>query len=186
MLAIGSLGFTLSAASWPLLNIFFSKIVNVFSHFEIDWNNNTGNSTIEEKLRSDFMHDVYMNSLALALITLGFIVGSFTMMTTFQRFALRLMRDLKKRYFFSILSQDVTWFDQQNIGEFASKITSDFKKLESGVNENLGLFLQNLLCFFLNLIIGFVNGWELALITIAFTPITGIVGGIVSKVRYLT
>lgn len=182
MIGVGCLGSCLSAASWPLLNIYFSRIVNVFARFEGEWMLTAGNGTVQEKLRTDFMHDVYMNSLALAVITCGFILGSFTMMTTFQRFALRLMRELKQRYFTSILAQEVAWHDEQNTGEFASKITSDFKKLESGINENLGLFLQNLLCFFLNLIIGIVNGWKLALITIAFTPITGIVGGVISRV----
>lgn len=167
---------------WPLLNIYFAEVVNIFAKFEGDWAVNKGNASKENELRDNFLHEVYMNSLALSIITAGFIVGGFVMLTTFQRFSLRLMRLLKQKYFTSILAQEVAWHDEQNSGEFASKITSDFKKLESGVNENLGLFLQNIMCFFFNLIIGLVKGWKLALITIAFTPITGIVGAVVAKV----
>lgn len=53
-------------------------------------------------------------------------------------------------------------------------VYSDFKKFESGINENLGLLIYNISCSLQNVVIGLVFGWKLSLVIIAMSPIIAV------------
>lgn len=181
LLCLGSLGSILAGATWPLLNIFFSRVVDVFANFEFSYPFTVDNATQQENLKDHFLHDIYMHSAAITGVTAGSILGSYITLVAFGYFSLRLIRLWKRLYFQSLLSQEISWHDQQNSGEFASRITSDFKKLEGGVNQNLGIFLMNTLGFFFNVGTAFYNGWKLSLVTMSLMPVTAIINGVVGK-----
>lgn len=178
-MVLGSLGSILAGATWPLLNIFFSRVVDVFTNFEFNYS--VSNITQQQILKDNFLHDIYMHSAAIAGVTAGSILGSYITLVSFGYFSLRLIRLWKRLYFQSLISQEISWHDKQNSGEFASRITTDFKKLEGGVNENLGIFLMNSMGFFFNIGTAFYNGWKLSFVTISLMPITAIINAIVVK-----
>ncbi|KAM3180950.1 hypothetical protein ACTXT7_015299 [Hymenolepis weldensis] len=84
-----------------------------------------------------------------------------------------------------ILAQDVAWFDKQTVGGLITKLTENINKIEAGIGEKLGIFIQCIIIFVSGLIIAFTKNWRLALVGCAvFPPIAigfGILGYVVRK-----
>ncbi len=125
------------------MTILFGNVVDVFVDFEVAYANATDANLPTDHLVQEFMSQIYLLSGLLLVVMAVFIAGNYANVHCFQMFSLRQMSEIKKRYFKSILRQEVAWYDQQSSGEFASRISSDFKKFESGINENLGLLIYN-------------------------------------------
>lgn len=125
------------------MTILFGNVVDVFVDFEVAYGNATANGLPTDDLVTEFMSQIYLLSGLLLVVMAVFILGNYANIHCFQMFSLRQMSEIKKRYFASILKQEVAWYDRQSSGEFASRISSDFKKFESGINENLGLLIYN-------------------------------------------
>lgn len=193
------MGAIFSGVGWPGLNILFGKVVHSFVEYEKNRASHGNDSAEVEIITEEFRAETYLYGGIMAAITVLYIIGNYTAIHSFQMFALRLMREIKKRYFASILKQEIAWFDTQNSGEFASRISrycglftfkkhqqrfhqlflsllvySDFKKFESGINENLGLLIYNISCSLQNVVIGLVFGWKLSLVIIAMSPIIAV------------
>ena len=120
---IGIVGAIFSGVGWPGLNVLFGKVVHSFVQYERDRANHANDSAVVESLTEEFLAETYLYGGLMAVITVLYIVSNYTSIHCFQMFALRLMRRIKKRYFASILRQEVAWFDRQNSGEFASRIS---------------------------------------------------------------
>ncbi|VDL60664.1 unnamed protein product [Hymenolepis diminuta] len=84
-----------------------------------------------------------------------------------------------------ILAQDVAWFDEQTVGGLITKLTENINKIEAGIGEKLGIFIQCIIIFVSGLIIAFTKNWKLALVGCAvFPPIAigfGVLGYVVRK-----
>lgn len=120
---LGILGSTVTGFAWPALTILFGYVVDVFVEFEIAHDNATNHHLPTEEIVSSFMLDIYKLCGLMLLVMVAFISGNYTNIHCFQMFALRQMNEIKKRYFLSILKQEVAWYDRQSSGEFASRIS---------------------------------------------------------------
>lgn len=56
------------------------------------------------------------------------------------------------------------------------------EKIQSGIGEKIGLFLQYLTTFVLGYIVGFVQGWKLTLVLISVLPLLLVVAVILTTV----
>src|SRR5699024_7573097 len=120
---VGIIGAIFSGVGWPGLNIFFGKVVHRFVTYEKDRDNATNSGQSTETITAEFLNETYMMGAYMAIIAVVYVAANYTSIHCFQMFALRQMREIKKRYFASILKQEVAWFDRQNSGEFASRIS---------------------------------------------------------------
>ena len=121
---IGIIGSLIAGVNWPILNILFGFVVDVFVDFEIDRQNlNSTDVGAKEQLISDFMNQVYIFAGGTFGIFVLFSIGNFMTLSAFQIFSMRMVKRVKEAYFRSILTQEVAWFDRQNSGEFASRIS---------------------------------------------------------------
>ncbi|CDI97806.2 ATP binding cassette sub family B [Echinococcus multilocularis] len=68
---------------------------------------------------------------------------------------------------------DAAWFDTANVGALITRLTEGVDKVEAGVGEKAGLFVQNLFVFIGGTVISLVKNWELALVSAAFFPLVG-------------
>ncbi|OTF74455.1 ABC transporter sub-family C-like protein, partial [Euroglyphus maynei] len=175
---IGIFGSALAGVNWPLLNITFGKVVGLFVKFE---HRNPNQTEIIDTTRDIFMKDVYYWSALTFISFILFVIGNLLTLYSFQLFAFNLTNNLKRRYFHSIITQELAWHDQRNSGEFAARIASDFKKFENGFNENLGLLIYNVVGAAMNLIIGFYYGWKLSLAIVAMAPLIVITSFVMTK-----
>ncbi|XP_038710911.1 ABC transporter B family member 20 isoform X2 [Tripterygium wilfordii] len=86
---------------------------------------------------------------------------------------------IRSKYVQVLLNQDMSFFDTYgNNGDIVSQVLSDVLLIQSALSEKVGNYIHNMATFFGGLVIGFVNCWEIALITLATGPFIVAAGGI--------
>ncbi|KAL6526718.1 ATP-binding cassette sub- B member 6, mitochondrial [Orobanche gracilis] len=86
---------------------------------------------------------------------------------------------IRSRYVEVLLNQDMSFFDTYgNNGDIVSQVLSDVLLIQSALSEKVGNYIHNMATFFCGLIIGFVNCWQITLITLASGPLIVAAGGI--------
>ena len=66
---------------------------------------------------------------------------------------------------------------------FLSLSLSDIDKIHDGIGDKLTILVQWVTTFFAGFVIGFIRGWQLALLLIAVTPFMVAGAAVFSKVR---
>ncbi|KAI7751221.1 hypothetical protein M8C21_021290, partial [Ambrosia artemisiifolia] len=86
---------------------------------------------------------------------------------------------IRSRYVQVLLNQDMSFFDTYgNNGDIVSQVLSDVLLIQSALSEKIGNYIHNMATFFGGLAIGFINCWQIALITLATGPFIVAAGGI--------
>ncbi|XP_010534476.1 PREDICTED: ABC transporter B family member 20 [Tarenaya hassleriana] len=86
---------------------------------------------------------------------------------------------IRSKYVQVLLNQDMSFFDTYgNNGDIVSQVLSDVLLIQSALSEKVGNYIHNMATFISGLIIGFVNCWEIAAITLATGPFIVAAGGI--------
>ncbi|KAL9402548.1 hypothetical protein Peur_006397 [Populus x canadensis] len=117
------------------------------------------------------MHIVY---LAVGVFAAGWIEVSCWILTGERQTAV-----IRSKYVQVLLNQDMSFFDTYgNNGDIVSQVLSDVLLIQSALSEKVGNYIHNMATFFSGLAIGFVNCWQIALITLATGPFIVAAGGI--------
>ncbi|KFK34765.1 hypothetical protein AALP_AA5G190700 [Arabis alpina] len=86
---------------------------------------------------------------------------------------------IRSKYVQVLLNQDMSFFDTYgNNGDIVSQVLSDVLLIQSALSEKVGNYIHNMATFISGLVVGFVNCWEIALITLATGPFIVAAGGI--------
>ncbi|GMG99353.1 hypothetical protein Nepgr_001193 [Nepenthes gracilis] len=86
---------------------------------------------------------------------------------------------IRSKYVRVLLNQDMSFFDTYgNNGDIVSQVLSDVLLIQSALSEKVGNYIHNMATFFSGLVIGFINCWQIALITLATGPFIVAAGGI--------
>ncbi|OIV91227.1 hypothetical protein TanjilG_30449 [Lupinus angustifolius] len=86
---------------------------------------------------------------------------------------------IRSKYVQVLLNQDMSFFDTYgNNGDIVSQVLSDVLLIQSALSEKVGNYVHNMATFFSGLVIGFINCWQIALITLATGPFIVAAGGI--------
>ncbi|PWA75902.1 AAA+ ATPase domain-containing protein [Artemisia annua] len=86
---------------------------------------------------------------------------------------------IRSKYVKVLLNQDMSFFDTYgNNGDIVSQVLSDVLLIQSALSEKVGNYIHNMATFFSGLAIGFINCWQIALITLATGPFIVAAGGI--------
>ncbi|GMP22895.1 hypothetical protein CsSME_00000702 [Camellia sinensis var. sinensis] len=86
---------------------------------------------------------------------------------------------IRSKYVQVLLDQDMSFFDTYgNNGDIVSQVLSDVLLIQSALSEKVGNYIHNMATFFSGLVIGFLNCWQIALITLATGPFIVAAGGI--------
>ncbi|PNF40555.1 hypothetical protein B7P43_G07604, partial [Cryptotermes secundus] len=118
---------------------------------------------------------------------LGFVMLVLTYLSvwTYNFVASKQVLRIRSLYLKSALSQDIGWYDVQQTGDFASRMSEDLTKLEDGIGEKVVQFMHFMATFLGSLIMAFTKGWLLSLVCLASLPVSlvsvGIVGVISSR-----
>ncbi|XP_051576241.1 ATP-dependent translocase ABCB1-like isoform X2 [Myxocyprinus asiaticus] len=125
-----------------------------------------------------------MTKYAINYSILGFVVlGAAYMQVAFWTLAAgRQVKRLRKKFFHSIMKQEIGWFDVNETGQLNTRLTDDIYKINEGIGDKLGMLIQSLTTFITGIIIGFVKGWKLTLVILAVSPLLGISAAIIGKV----
>ncbi|KAL9297434.1 hypothetical protein ACSQ67_023330 [Phaseolus vulgaris] len=86
---------------------------------------------------------------------------------------------IRSNYVQVLLNQDMSFFDTYgNNGDIVSQVLSDVLLIQSALSEKVGNYIHNMATFFSGLVIGLINCWQIALITLATGPFIVAAGGI--------
>ncbi|KAI4370622.1 hypothetical protein MLD38_018956 [Melastoma candidum] len=86
---------------------------------------------------------------------------------------------IRSKYVQVLLNQDMSFFDTYgNNGDIVSQVLSDVLLIQSALSEKVGNYIHNMATFVSGLVIGIVNCWQIALITLATGPFIVAAGGI--------
>ena len=98
-------------------------------------------------------------------------------------FSTRALYNFKRKYFRTILSQELGWFDSTNAFEFASKIQSQLEYIEFGIGEWFNKILFNFFYGIISFIFAFFCSWKLSLVILCLLPIVIILAIIFNKIN---
>ncbi|CAA0836769.1 ABC transporter B family member 20 [Striga hermonthica] len=131
--------------------------------------------------RSDdrLFHEFTELTLIIVYIAVGVFVAAWIEVSCWILTGERQTAVIRSRYVEVLLNQDMSFFDTYgNNGDIVSQVLSDVLLIQSALSEKVGNYIHNMATFFSGLIIGFVNCWQIALITLASGPLIVAAGGI--------
>ncbi|XP_056375699.1 ATP-binding cassette sub-family B member 5-like isoform X2 [Hyla sarda] len=173
---IGSVGALCNGICLPIMHIVFGEMTDsMLCH-----NSTTQNSTqcsqfkpIEEQMT---MFSYYYAAIGAAVLVCGYVQVSFWVLA-----AARQTRRMRKTFFHSVLSKDMSWFDVTKSGELNSRLTEDINKINDGIGDKVGHLLQNSSTCITGLVISLVKGWQLALVYMSTSPLMSLSSAFCSK-----
>ncbi|KAF3582648.1 hypothetical protein DY000_02032618 [Brassica cretica] len=130
--------------------------------------------------RSEDQYDRLVElSLTIVYIAAGVFVSGWIEVSCWILTGERQTAVIRSKYVQVLLNQDMSFFDTYgNNGDIVSQVLSDVLLIQSALSEKVGNYIHNMATFISGLVIGFVNCWEIALITLATGPFIVAAGGI--------
>eukprot|EP00752_Nemacystus_decipiens_P001377 g1364.t1 len=97
--------------------------------------------------------------------------------TFFSVAAERQVRRMRLQYLRSSLRQEMGWFDTKRQGQLTARLKGDSLVVSQGIGIKLARLIQFLSMFVSGFMIGFIKGWELALVMLCVVPPLALAGG---------
>ncbi|XP_063233075.1 ATP-dependent translocase ABCB1-like isoform X2 [Bacillus rossius redtenbacheri] len=128
-----------------------------------------------------FVDAVSTYAIGMSVIGVVMLACTYVSITTFNYAARKQVFRIRTLFLQSVLHQEVSWFDVNDTGDFASRMAEDISKLEDGIGEKVGMCEVYLTAFLGSLGLAFYRGWELTLICLISLPVTLLSVGIVAR-----
>ncbi|GLI63941.1 hypothetical protein VaNZ11_007082 [Volvox africanus] len=132
--------------------------------------------------QSGFMRKVSNLALKFLYLGIGAILASYIEAAVWMYTGNRQANRLRKRFLAAVLRQDVAFFDvQSTTGGLVQGLNEDSIDVQNAISEKLGAFLHHSSTFITGFVIGFVKGWEMALVMLGCMPFLALIGGLLAK-----
>ncbi|TKR64358.1 hypothetical protein L596_024907 [Steinernema carpocapsae] len=82
----------------------------------------------------------------------------------------RQVHEIRKRFFYAILKQDMEWFDNNEVGALTHKMSAGVDRIKDGMGDKCGVLLQACANFVSGIIIGFSLSWKMTLVMLFIVP----------------
>ncbi|XP_033097909.1 ATP-dependent translocase ABCB1-like [Anneissia japonica] len=164
LMLLGTLFAIVHGAGWPFMMIIFGEMTNDF----VDKNKNI---TLE-----DFENEITKYSIIYSYIGCAILGASFIQATFWSLSSERQSHILRKRFFRSILRQEIGWFDKHQSGELTTRLADDLERVKEGTGDKISFVMQFTSQLVAGFAIGFWKSWELTLVMMSFTPLLAICG----------
>ncbi|KAM0043247.1 putative ABC-type xenobiotic transporter [Helianthus debilis subsp. tardiflorus] len=165
LMVVGSVAAAAHGTALVVYLHYFAKIVQLLSH---------GEETPEL-----LFHRFKELALTLVYIAGGVFAAGWIEVSCWILTGERQTAVIRSSYVQVLLNQDMSFFDTYgNNGDIVSQVLSDVLLIQSALSEKVGNYIHNMATFFSGLAIGFINCWQIALITLATGPFIVAAGGI--------
>ncbi|KAI5659872.1 hypothetical protein M9H77_28665 [Catharanthus roseus] len=165
LMVVGSVAAAAHGTALVVYLHYFAKIVQLLSH------SSDSHKELFEKFTELALTIVY---IAIGVFVAGWIEVSCWILTGERQTAV-----IRSKYVQVLLNQDMSFFDTYgNNGDIVSQVLSDVLLIQSALSEKVGNYIHNMATFFGGLVIGFINCWQIALITLGTGPFIVAAGGI--------
>ncbi|KAH9520279.1 ATP-dependent translocase ABCB1, partial [Bulinus truncatus] len=175
LMVIGTIGAASLGTAFPLNIATFGDVIDVFV---INERNKMMNVTNMKPLQEEVLPYVFRFT---ALGVGAFVTGYFGV-SCWQWAAERQVATMRKKFFRSVLRQDIGWFDVHGAGEISSKFSDDISKIAEGMGDKMAIFIQWVTTWLAAYTMAFTRSWKLTLVVIIISPILILVGGIIVRV----
>ncbi|CAM6102831.1 unnamed protein product [Calypogeia fissa] len=162
LMFFGSLGSIIHGAALPIMFLFFGKLLNAL-----------GGKNIEQTT-----HVVNQNAENFVWVGLAALVSSWMEVSFWMYTGERQAAKLRAEYLKAILRQDIAQFDADGTtGAIVNSFAVDTLLVQDAIGEKVGNFLHYLATFAVGFVVGFVDQWRIAGVTLAVLPLTALAGG---------
>ncbi|GIY93921.1 ATP-dependent translocase ABCB1 [Caerostris extrusa] len=131
----------------------------------------------------EFMQETSNLCLWNAGFGLVFLICNYVMVSFFSLAAASQAFRIRCKFMSSVLKQDIGWYDTNETGDFASRITGDLTKIQDSIGDKVGICISFLSSTFLCVGCGLYYGWKLALVILSVTPVLTIAMAIMSRIQ---
>ncbi|KXZ43925.1 hypothetical protein GPECTOR_77g22 [Gonium pectorale] len=167
LMCIGTIGAMGNGILLPLFAIVLGDFTDAFG----------GGSSM-----SDFMTTVRDLALKFLYLSIGALIASYLEAAAWMYSGNRQTNRLRTRFLASVLSQDVAFFDvHSTTGGLLQGLNGDSIDVQNAISEKLGSFLHHSTTFVAGFVVGFVKGWDMALVMLGCMPFLAIIGGLLAK-----
>ncbi|XP_073533888.1 ATP-binding cassette sub-family B member 5-like isoform X1 [Phyllobates terribilis] len=173
---LGFLGAVVNGLSQPLMLIVFGEMTDSLVCHNSSIQNTTECDKFKPLPEQMTEYALYYVAIGAAVMLCGYGQVSFWVLA-----AARQTRRMRKMFFHSVLSQEMSWFDVTKSGELNTRLTEDVNKINDGIGDKVGHLVQNVTSALGGLIIGLVKGWQLGLVILATSPLVTIATALCSK-----
>ncbi|KAH7678000.1 Xenobiotic-transporting ATPase protein [Dioscorea alata] len=169
LMVVGSLAAAAHGAALVVYLHYFGKVINFLMYAE------PLPSGMSHELFDDFKkHALYIIYIASGVFAAGWIEVSCWIITGERQTAV-----IRSKYVQVLLNQDMSFFDTYgNNGDIVSQVLSDVLLIQSALSEKVGNYIHNMATFFGGLVVGLINCWQIALLTLATGPFIVAAGGV--------
>ncbi|RUS84570.1 hypothetical protein EGW08_007665 [Elysia chlorotica] len=87
---------------------------------------------------------------------------------------------IRKQFLQNVMRQHIGWFDTHEAAELNTRLADDIAKIQDGIGDKIGTFVQWMSTFCTGFIIGFVYGWKLTLVIVAVSPLLAVAASLFS------
>lgn len=161
-----------SGTGLALVNLVLGDFVSILSNF-----------VAGQISRDKFLGDVTTYCLYFVYIGIGRLFLAYAYTTLSNYCAYHIVRNIRRQYLKSALSQEVAFYDQGTAGSISMQATSNGNLIQSGIAEKLALLSQSAATFVASFIIAFVSQWKLTLILLCIAPTLIILMGVVASME---
>ncbi|KAK9169269.1 hypothetical protein Syun_001409 [Stephania yunnanensis] len=167
LMVVGSLAAAAHGTALVVYLHFFGKVIHLLNFRDPP-------ERREELFREFAHHALQIVYIASGVFAAGWIEVSCWILTGERQTAV-----IRSKYVQVLLNQDMSFFDTYgNNGDIVSQVLSDVLLIQSAISEKVGNYIHNMATFFGGLVIGLINCWQIALITLATGPFIVAAGGI--------
>ncbi|KAE8780840.1 ABC transporter B family member 6-like [Hordeum vulgare] len=171
LMAAGALAAAAHGAALVVYLHYFGRSLNLLDSERIQ---SALHGRSDELLNQFKQHALYIIYIAAGVFVAGWIEVSCWILTGERQTAV-----IRSKYVQVLLNQDMSFFDTYgNNGDIVSQVLSDVLLIQSAISEKVGNYIHNMATFVGGLIVGLLNCWQIALLTLATGPLIVAAGGI--------
>ncbi|XP_068902276.1 multidrug resistance protein 2-like [Tenebrio molitor] len=170
-IALGTICSVVCGVIQPYVMILFGDVTGVIVEYAAAVNKT--NDPNEIQLIEDTLYDgirvfaIYSCTLGIVTIIATYLAGVF-----FSYSALRQIFHIRKIILKKTLNMDVSWYDLNKTGDFATTFTDNLLKFEEGIGEKVATFIFFQSVFVSGIVMALVLGWKLALVCLVSLPVS--------------
>ncbi|XP_043195195.1 multidrug resistance protein homolog 49-like [Amphibalanus amphitrite] len=83
----------------------------------------------------------------------------------------RQVKRIRGLFLQAVLRQEISWFETNGAGDFATRATEDLAKVQAGIDDKLGIFVFMVSVFVISMCNAFYHGWRLTLVILTAVPV---------------
>ncbi|RUS83275.1 hypothetical protein EGW08_008955 [Elysia chlorotica] len=172
LIIIGVLGSIIAGAVFIGNITILGEVVNIFT----EGNSSSLNTNSTENEETDYLGEIMPYIYAYIIAGCISILSVLISISCWTWSAERQVATMRKRFFLSVMSQDIGWFDLHGSGDITSMFSEDMSKVQEGLGDKTGIFIQWTCTWLAAIIMTFTRSWKLTLFALPFSPITMFVG----------